>query len=434
MIRYSFLLIFIAVFFAECKNSSIETNVDTLVEDYKADLPEPNATPSAVKFAKTIGWSEGRSPDAPEGFTVSKFADDLQNPRWLYILPNGDLLVAEASTEGFSNMTPELEKIFKAAALVGKSANRITLFRDFDNDGRPDQRHTFLEDLHKPIGMLLLNNYFYVANTNAVLRWPYKPGSTNLEGMGEKIIDLPEGGYNNHWTRNIVASPDGSKIYITCGSQTNVDVEKLDAQEPRRATIMRCNPDGTDFEIFATGLRNPLGMDFESETGTLWTTVNERDELGDDLVPDYVTRVRQGDFYGWPYAYWGQNRDPRHPEAPNDIIQSSLVPDLSLGAHTASLGLHFNKNTNWPDNYQGGAFIGQHGSWNRSKFSGYKVIYVPFEAGMPSGEIQDFLTGFIANEESAEVYGRPVHAVVHPNGSMYVTDDAGNTIWRVAKN
>ncbi len=394
-------------------------------------LPEPNATPSVAKFAKTIGWPDGTLPQVTEGFSVTKFADGLQNPRWLYELPNGDLLVAEASTEGFSNMTPEMEKIFRQAALVGESANRITLLRDRDNDGTPEERHTFLENLNKPIGMLLLNSHFYVANTNGVYRWPYKEGSTTICLPGEKILDLPEGGYNNHWTRNIIADPASEKIYITCGSQTNADVEGLDAQQPRRATIMRCNPDGSDFEIFVTGIRNPLGMAFEPETEVLWTTVNERDELGDDLVPDYMTRVRKGDFYGWPYAYWGANRDPRHPDAPQEIIENSIVPDLSLGAHTASLGLEFCQNESWPAQYQGGAFIGQHGSWNRSVFSGYKVLFVPFEKGMPTGEKIDFLSGFIADEEKAEVYGRPVHAIVHSNGSMYVTDDAANTIWRV---
>ena len=396
-------------------------------------IPRPNATPSTAKFAKTVGWNNDQKPGVIDGFEVTEFASDLINPRWLYILPNGDILVAEANTDGYSNMPDEMIEVFRKAALLGESANRISLFRDRDNDGVPEYRSTFVEGLHKPIGMLLLNGYFYVANTNAVLRWSYDSNATQLSGPGEKIIDLPEGGYNNHWTRNIIASPDGSKIYITCGSQTNVDVEGLDAQEPRRASIMRCNPDGSDFEIFATGLRNPLGMAFEPTTSVLWTTVNERDELGDDLVPDYMTRVRKGDFYGWPYAYWGPNRDPRHPEAPQDVIDRALKPDYALGAHTASLGLTFCTNLDWPQRFQNGAFVGQHGSWNRSTFSGYKVLFIPFQDGMPNGEAENFLTGFIADEENAEVFGRPVDVAFHPNGSLYVTDDAGNRLWRITQ-
>jgi len=376
-------------------------------------LPEPYATPSSRKNSKVIGWPEGKTPTAPEGFTVNKFAGGLSNPRWCYITPDGDVLVSQSMTN------------------QKKSANNIILLRDADKDGIAETRFTFLENLKQPLGMLILGNWFYVANTDEVLRYPYKTGQTQISGAGEKILSLPAGGYNNHWTRNLLASPDGSRIYVSVGSGSNNAEHGLD-NEIRRACILEINPDGTGERIYADGLRNPVGMDWEPKTKTLWTAVNERDNLGDDLVPDYVTSVKPGGFYGWPFAYFGPNEDPRMKGQRPDLVAKTLVPDVPVGAHTASLGLAFYTGNAFPAKYQGGAFVGQHGSWNRSTFSGYKVLFIPFKNGKP-GAPEDFLTGFIADEEQSLVYGRPVGVTVMKDGSLLVADDSGNTIWRVSK-
>ena len=376
------------------------------------ELPEPYATVPTKRNSKVIGWPEGKTPVAPAGFTVTKFAGRLNSPRWFYITPNGDILVSESQTSR------------------KKSANDIILFRDADHDGVPELRDTFMTALNQPLGMLVLGNWFYVGNTDGVYRWPYKPGQLHISGKGEKILDLPAGGYNNHWTRNLLASEDGSKIYVSVGSGSN-NAEHGMAQEARRADILVINPDGSGERVFAAGIRNPVGMDWEPVTKTLWTAVNERDSLGDDLVPDYFTQVKEGGFYGWPYAYFGPHEDPRLKGQRPDLVAKTLVPDVPVGAHTASLGLAFYKHGNFPARYQGGAFIGQHGSWNRSVFSGYKVIFVPFAKGRP-GKPEDFLTGFIANESTNEVYGRPVGVILLRDGSLLVADDSGNTIWRVS--
>jgi glucose/arabinose dehydrogenase len=264
-----------------------------------------------------------------------------------------------------------------------------------------------------------------------VLRFAYKPGQTKITGPGQKILDLPAKGYNNHWTRNLLASPDGSKIYVSVGSSSNVGENGME-HEQRRANILEINPDGTGEKVYASGLRNPVGMDWAPGTRTLWTAVNERDELGDDLVPDYLTSVQPGAFYGWPYAYFGPQEDPRRKGERPDLVKKSVVPDVPLGPHTASLGLAFYKGQAFPGKYQQGAFIGQHGSWNRSEFSGYKVVFVPFQNGKPAGNMEDFVTGFIANAANKEVYGRPVGVTTLPDGSLLVLDDAGNKVWRVA--
>jgi glucose/arabinose dehydrogenase len=387
---------------------------DTVTTQMNANLtlPPPDTTQSAEKRSKTIGWPEGKTPVAPAGFTVTKFSDNLKHPRRIYIAPNKDIFVAESDDEE-------------------KSANQITLLRDTNNDGKPETREVFMTGLNQPYGMLVLNGYFYVANTDGVLRYPYKEGQTKITTKGEKLVDLPAGGYNHHWTRNLIASPDGSKIYISVGSASNVGEYGM-AEEERRAAILEVNPDGSGERIFASGLRNPVGMDWEPVTNTLWTAVNERDELGDDLVPDYLTSVQEGGFYGWPYSYFGQHVDPRREGERPDLVQKAIVPDVPLGAHTASLGLAFYDGSAFPARYRNGAFIGQHGSWNRSSFSGYKVVFVPFQNGRPSGKPEDFLTGFIADEAQNEVYGRPVGVEVLSDGSMLVADDEGNTIWRVA--
>jgi glucose/arabinose dehydrogenase len=315
------------------------------------------------------------------------------------------------------------------ARAIGESANRITLLRDADGDGVAEFRTTFLDGLDRPFGMALLGERFYVANTDGVLVFPYQSGQTKLEGPGRKILDLPAGGYNNHWTRNIAVGPDGKKLYVTVGSASNVGEYGM-AEEERRAAILEIDPDGGNERIFAWGLRNPVGLDWEPETDTLWTAVNERDELGDELVPDYMTRVHEGGFYGWPYTYFGQIEDPRLAGRRPDLVKTSIAPDFALGSHTASLGLLFYRGNSFPDHFRGGAFVGQHGSWNRAELSGYKVVFVPFTAGRPSG-MEDFLTGFICADDPNKVYGRPCGLVVLPDGSLLVADDAADVIWRI---
>jgi glucose/arabinose dehydrogenase len=404
-------------------------------------LPPPYATPSAVHFSKLIGWPEGKTPTAPPGFKVSLYADRLDYPRWLYVLPNGDVLVAEARTEpkqkgkeakmGQASAEDKMEQGMVDSGYVGKSANRITLLRDADHDGKPEVRSAFLTGLNQEMGMALRGDTFYVANTDGVVAFPYRAGEIRITAPGRKILDLPAGGYNNHWNRNLLLKPDGSKLYITVGSGSNVGEHGME-NEHRRACILEINPDGSGERIFAAGLRNPQGLDFEPVTGALWASVNERDQLGDDLVPDFITQVREGGFYGWPYAYFGPHEDPRRRGERPDLVARAIAPDYAVGAHTASLGLVFYQGTAFPDAYRGGAFVGQHGSWNRSTFAGYKVLFVPFKDGKPNGLPQNFLTGFIADEGKREVYGRPVGLSVLPDGSLLVADDAGGKIWRVS--
>jgi len=392
-------------------------------------LPQPYATPSATNFSKVVGWPVKETPNAPAGFIVDALATDIESPRWLYVLPNGDLLVAQSRTTKTPKDDPALAKALTDAGSLGTSPNQITLLRDANKDGRYETRQVFLAALHQPFGMALEKGYFYVANTDSVMRYPYKDGATSIDVGGEKILDLPAGGYNNHWTRNIVFSPAGDKLYITVGSQTNVDEEGIDAMDPRRAAILECNPDGSGLRVFASGLRNPNGLDWAPSTGALWTVVNERDELGDDVPPDFLTSVKDGGFYGWPYAYFGIE-DPRHKGKKPELVAKALVPDVAVGAHTASLGFLFYKGSSFPERYRNGAFVAQHGSWNRSKFSGYRVAFVPFSGGS-TNPVEDFVTGFIASEARKEVYGRPVGLAVLPGGSLAIADDAGNRIWRV---
>ncbi len=404
----------------------------------KDTLPAPNATKSVSNFSKVIGWEDGKMPVAPKGFIVSQYAVGFKNPRWMYVAPNGDVLVAESN----SNFT----LVEKAGAIIkgvnkaddlAHSADRITLLRDNNNDGIPDQKDTLLtaeNGLNQPFGMLLIGNWLYVANTDAVLRFAYKKGQTKITGTGEKLVDLPAGkGFKNnrHWTRNIISNANNTKIYIAVGSASNIAEGGIE-KERLRANILEMNPDGSGLRIYASGLRNPVGMGWVPGTSTLYTAVNERDELGDDLVPDYLTSVKKGAFYGWPYSYYGKHIDSRVPDQKPELVKKSIVPDVDLGSHTASLGLAFYTKKTFPLQYQGGAFIAQHGSWNRSVLSGYQVVYVPFKNGKPSGRPQQFLTGFVADLAANKVYGRPVGVVVLPDGSLLVTDDASNTIWRVA--
>lgn len=399
--------LFTTLLFFTC---TIITDVQSQDTIHKAQLPQPYATPSVRKSSRAIGWPQGKTPVVPNGFTITKYADGFNNPRWIYVAGGGDVFISEART--------------------GKNpANRITLLRDSDKNGTPDLRTLFLDNLNRPLGMLILGNYFYVGNTDGVYRYPYKTGQTSIAEKGEKILDLPSLGYNNHWTRNIIANREGSKIYVSVGSGSNVAEHGID-KEKNRANILEINPDGSGFRVFAAGLRNPVGMDWQPGTNILWTAVNERDNLGDELVPDYMTSVKEGGFYGWPYAYFGANEDPRLAGQRPDLVATTIIPDVDLGAHTASLGLAFYNNNAFPAHYRNGAFIGQHGSWNRSVFSGYKVVFVPFKNGKP-GKPQDFVTGFIANETENEVYGRPVGVAVLADGSLLIADDSGNTIWQV---
>ena len=375
-------------------------------------LVAPNATPSARNRSEVIGWSAGRKPQAPSGFTVRLFADDIDTPRWALSLPNGDILVA-ASLRGPG---PE----------VGATSNRIILFRDSDGDGKSDFRSVLVKDLNRPHGILLLGDYLYVGNTDAVVRFKYQLGQTEITTPGKKILDLPPGG---HYTRNLIASPDGKKIYVAVGSKTNVDENGEDAKDPRRAAILEMNPDGTGMRVYASGMRNPVGMDWEPVTRKLWAVVNERDALGDQLVPDYATSVKENAFYGWPYSYYGQNEDPRKKGQRPDLVGRAISPDYATGAHTATLGFTFYTGKQFPAKYQGGAFIAQHGSWNRSSLVGYRVAFLPFKNGKPAGPMEDFLTGFIANDK--EVYGRPVVAALLQDGSLLVVDDEASKLWHV---
>ncbi|AEI64744.1 PQQ-dependent sugar dehydrogenase [Corallococcus macrosporus] len=396
-------------------------------------LPPPDPGFDVKRYSHVIGWPEGTLPVAPEGFEVTRYAEGFDNPRWTYVLPNGDVLVAEAASlfKDEEDRAEAIETGKVRSQNIGTSANRITLLRDADQDGRPEVREVFLEGLNQPLGMALLGDQLYVANTDGVWRFPYEAGATTLRAPGQKVLDLPAGGYNNHWTRNLLANADGSKLYVSVGSASN-NAEYGLKEEERRANILEINPDGSGERIFASGLRNPVGMAWAPGTRTLWTVVNERDNLGEDLVPDYLTHVEEGAFYGWPYAYFGAHEDPRMAGQRPDLVKQTRVPDVALGSHTSSLGLAFYEGQAFPSRYHGGAFIGQHGSWNRRELSGYKVVFVPFRDGRPSGPPEDFLTGFIADEASARVHGRPVGVTVLPEGALLVADDASNTLWRVA--
>ncbi len=401
-----------------------------------ANLPAPYTGGSNRKISNVIGWEENQKPIVPAGFTVSLFAKGLDNPRWIYIAKNGDVFVSESASSVNKNIKEAGEKVIrkKGEKKNGNSANRISLFRDADKNGSYESKFTFAANLNQPLGMLILNNHFYVANTDGVEMYPYNMGDTALALEGKRITGLPAGGYNNHWTRNIIANEAGTKIYVTVGSGSNNGENGME-NEIRRANILEINTDGSGERIYAAGLRNPVGMDFEPTTKTLWTAVNERDDLGDELVPDYITSVKEGGFYGWPYAYFGSKPDPRMKDDPHpELVSKTIVPDVSMGAHTASLGLAFYNKNNFPKKYRGGVFVGQHGSWNRSQFSGYKVVFVPFANGKPSGLPEDFLTGFIVSPNKNEVRGRPVAVAVMNDGSLLVTDDGADMIWKITAN
>ncbi|MCP1420280.1 glucose/arabinose dehydrogenase [Pseudomonas laurylsulfativorans] len=398
-------------------------------------LPEPNKTlVPTVNIAPAIGWPEGAKPMAANGTQVAAFAEDLDHPRWLYVLPNGDVLVAETNAppkpeDGKGIRGWVMKKVMGRAGAGVPSANRITLLRDKDHDGVAETRTVFVQNLNSPFGMTLVGNDLYVADTDRLVRFHYENGDTQIKSPPIKVIDLPGGPLNHHWTKNVIASKDGSKLYVTVGSNSNVAENGMDKEEGR-AAIWEVDRATGQHRIFASGLRNPNGMAWEPSTGALWTAVNERDEIGSDLVPDYITSVKDGAFYGWPFSYYGQHVDIRvEPQNP-DLVAKAIAPDYAVGPHTASLGLTFAENSKLPAPFTQGAFIGQHGSWNREPHSGYKVIFVPFSAGKPVGKPVEVLSGFLNDKEQA--MGRPVGVVIDQQGDLLVADDVGNKVWRVS--
>lgn len=364
-------------------------------------LAEPFATPSVRNSAQVVAKPANAQLRVPAGFSVSVYADNLEAPRTMLYAPNGDLLVAQSR------------------------AGSVVILRDMNNDGQPDARFTYAQGLNGVFGMAFHDGYLYVGRTDSIVRYKYKDGDTQAQGTPEKIVDLPTGG---HSTRNIIFSRDGKKMYVAVGSGSN----KSDGEEPRRAAVNEYNPDGTGHRVFASGLRNPVALTLQPDTDTIWVSVNERDTLGDDLVPDYITSVKDGGFYGWPYSYIGSNYDPEHKGKRPDLVQRAIVPDVLLPAHAAAVGLTFYTGTQFPQRYRSGAFVGLHGSWNRSKLAGYRIAFVPFQNGKPSGPVEDFLTGWIISEGNpGTTWGRPVSPFVAKDGSLLVSDDAGNKIWRV---
>ncbi len=398
--------------------------------------PNPRIAPveksliPTVQIAPAKGWPAGGKPTAASGVSVNAYATGLNHPRWVYVLPNGDVLVAESNAPPKPDDSQGVKgKVFKTiqerAGAGVPSANRIVLLRDADGDGVAEMKTVFLDKLNSPFGMTLVGTTLYVANTDAIVKFPYVNGETRITASGAKLTDLPAGTINHHWTKNIIASPDGTKLYATAGSNSNVAENGMEAEQGR-AAIHEIDLATGEKQLFATGLRNPNGMAWESDA--LWTVANERDELGDDLVPDYLTSVKRGAFYGWPYSYFGQHVDERvNPPRP-DLVAKAVSPDYALGAHVAALGLVAAGTTALPPPFSNGMFIGQHGSWNRKPPVGYKVVFVPFAQGKPSGPPVDVLTGFISPK--GEAYGRPVGVAVDGKGALLVADDVGNTIWR----
>ncbi len=398
-------------------------------------LPEPQSSLiPTVNIAPAVGWPLGGMPHPAVGLRVTAFANTLDHPRWLFVLPNGDVLVAETNAPPKTEKTKGIKAwimglVMKRAGAASPSADRITLLRDTDGDGIADLRSTFLEGLHSPFGMALVGNNLYVANTDAVMRFPYQTGDVQIQSAGIKLTDLPAGAINHHWTKNLIANADGSKLYVTVGSNSNVGESGM-AVEAERAAIWEVDIKSGAHNVFASGLRNPVGLAWEPHSKALWTVVNERDELGNDLVPDYMTSVKEGAFYGWPYSYYGQHVDQRvQPQQPA-MVSKAIAPDYALGAHTASLGLVSAKGNSLPAIFSNGMFVGQHGSWNRRPHSGYKVIFIPFGGGKPDGMPIDVLTGFLS--DSGMAYGRPVGVAIDKRGALLVADDVGNVVWHVS--
>lgn len=398
-------------------------------------LPEPEKSlVPTLNVAPAKGWPQNSRPAAAQGLQVNAFAKNLEHPRWLYVLPNGDVLVAESNKPAKQEEKNSIKswatgKVMQRAGASVPSANRISLLRDTDHDGVADVQEVFLQNLNSPFGMALIGDTLYVANTDAVMRFPYKEGQTRIDSPGSKLVDLPAEPINHHWTKNLIANQDGSKLYVTVGSNSNAAENGIENEEGR-AAIWEVDIASAKKRLFASGLRNPNGLAWEPHSGALWTAVNERDELGNNLVPDYITSVRDGGFYGWPYSYYGQHLDNRvEPQRP-DLVAKALVPDYALGSHTASLGIAFARKNTLSPSFHEGLFVAQHGSWNRKPHSGYKVIFVPFSSGKPKGKPLDVLTGFLSVDKDA--FGRPVDVALDNQGALLVTDDVGNMVWRVS--
>ena len=400
-------------------------------------LPAPQSSLiPQTDVPSVVGWAAGTAPKALPGFTVTRYAEGLEHPRWLLALPNGDVLVAEAAaptSEGDKTNTGirgwAQKLLMKRVQSAVPSPDKIVLLRDADGDGVAEMRTVFAQGLTSPFGMTLVGETLYVANADGVVSFPYRPGQTAVEGSGTKVFDLPGPPINHHWTKNVVASPDGHRLYATVGSNSNIGDNGM-AAEQNRASVWVYNIAEQHARIYASGLRNPNGLDFEPTTGAIWTVVNERDEIGPDVPPDYLTHLTDGGFYGWPYSYWGQHVDARvNPPRP-DLVSKAITPDYGLGPHTASLGLTFYRASAFPPPYRGGAFVGQHGSWNRQPLNGYRVVFVPFANGQPQMPAQEFLTGFL--NADGKIQGRPVGVAVDSRGALLVADDVGGIVWRVA--
>jgi glucose/arabinose dehydrogenase len=387
-----------------------------------------------MHLAKVVGWKDGETPTVPAGLKIQALATGLQHPRSLYVLPNGDILVVESKGPALDPIKrPKdllmgwVESWVTGGGETGPS-NRITLLRDADGDGKPEVHETFIDHLYSPFGVALVGSDLYVANTDAIMHYTYHDGDTKIADAGTEFMPLPGGPIDHHWTKSLTASPDGNQLYVGVGSNSNITENGIEA-EKNRADVLVVDRKTAQWRIFASGLRNPNSLTFEPTSKALWTVVNERDELGPDLVPDYMTSVKEGAFYGWPYSYYGQHVDPRvHPQRP-DLVQKAIPPDYALSSHVAALGLVFNTGTGLTDKYRGGAFVGEHGSWDRGKFNGYKVVYVPFTDGKPSGKAEDVVTGFLNDQEQAR--GRPVGVAIDKTGALLIADDVGNTVWRV---
>ncbi len=430
------LAILAALVLGACGSEATLQVQDGMGPDPRLPPPQDEGKIPLVNIAPAVGWAGGEMPVAASGMRVSAFADNLDHPRWLYVLPNGDVLVAESNAperplrdELLGLQGWVMGKVMKRAGAAVPSANRITLLRDTDGDGSADQRSVFLEGLNSPFGMTLVGEQLYVANTDALVRFPYQPGATSIGATATKVADLPGGPLNHHWTKNVIASPDGSKLYVSVGSNSNIAEHGME-HENDRAAILVIDRDTGKREVYASGLRNPNGMVWEPVTGALWTVVNERDAIGGDLVPDYMTSVREGGFYGWPYSYYGAIVDERVKPPRPDLVAKAIKPDYALGPHTASLGLALADGARLPAPIGAGVFVGQHGSWNRKPLSGYKVIFIPFRDGKPSGLPVDILTGFV--DEDGNARGRPVGVAVGKDGSLLVADDVGNIVWRIS--
>jgi glucose/arabinose dehydrogenase len=431
----------VSIILVLCVVASCLAGCDDGGGDPKAQIgPHPNL-PAITQYllppihiARIIGWKKGETPTVPQGLKIQALATGLEHPRSLYVLPNGDVLVVESKSPGVQPIARPKDFVMgwvESLSTSGGSnqpSNRITLLRDTNGDGVPDVRSVFLDHLNSPFGVALVGNDLYVANTDGIVRYPYNPGDIKISAPATTLTPLPGGPIDHHWTKSLVASPDGSTLYVGVGSNSNITENGIEA-EKNRAAILQVDRATGRWRIFASGLRNPNGLSFEPQTGTLWAVINERDELGPDLVPDYLTSVKDGGFYGWPYSYYGQHVDPRvKPERP-DLVAKAIVPDYALSSHVAPLGLAFYTSGSLPEIYRGGAFIGEHGSWNRSTLNGYKVVFVPFKEGQPSGMAQDVVTGFLNNGNQA--HGRPVGLAIDKSGALLIADDVGDTVWRV---